>query len=348
MPTIKQIAEKAGVSPTTVANVIHGRTDQMSSKNAEKVRRILDELHYTPNLAASMLAHKTEHIIGVVTIYTGRDNISVLQDIFFGSLIGTLETEIDRAGYYTMIYSCRTLEAVMKLALTWNLAGLIVLGLPPGASTRFIATVKKPVVFIDSYYRNDSEDLSVPAEFAYYNVGLDDWQGGYIMTKYLLSQGHRKILFCADQDDLQGVDKQRYLGYAEALSEMKVTPVPRNIDLTLSRSSREAVLDDLLDRRDEFSALFFASDYYASEAVHYFTTHGIRIPRDFSVAGFDDNDFSRLTTPSLTTIRQNVRQKAVESIKLLLSVINRDPVPQKNIRLPVELIIRDSVSVCNT
>ena len=94
---------------------------------------------------------------------------------------------------------------------------------------------------------------------------------------------------------------------------------------------------------NEFTALFFASDYYASFAVNYFYDRGIRVPEDISVVGFDDNTFARNTRPRLTTMRQNPSEKGRTAVAQVLRLINNENIPVHNIRLDAELVIRDSV-----
>ena len=101
--------------------------------------------------------------------------------------------------------------------------------------------------------------------------------------------------------------------------------------------------DIVCQRISEFTALFFASDYYASFAVNYFYDRGIRVPEDISVVGFDDNIFARNTRPRLTTMRQNPSEKGRTAVAQVLRLINNESIPVHNIRLDAELVIRDSV-----
>ncbi|MEL3911156.1 MAG: LacI family DNA-binding transcriptional regulator [Treponema sp.] len=96
MPTIKEIAEKAGVSPTTVSNVLHGRTSKVSGEKLKIIQDILVAEKYTPNMGAVLLAHRVSHIIAVIVFMPPRSDESVFQDPFTATIIGALESEIQK------------------------------------------------------------------------------------------------------------------------------------------------------------------------------------------------------------------------------------------------------------
>jgi LacI family transcriptional regulator len=97
------------------------------------------------------------------------------------------------------------------------------------------------------------------------------------------------------------------------------------------------------ERLNEYTALFFASDFYASDAVFIFQSQGIRVPQDISVVGFDDNLFAEHCRPMLTTVQQHVADKAFYAFALLQRLIRGEECIEKNIHLPVKLVIRESV-----
>ncbi len=97
------------------------------------------------------------------------------------------------------------------------------------------------------------------------------------------------------------------------------------------------------ERLRDYTALFFASDFYASDAINTFFSVGLRIPEDVSVAGFDDNIFAWHCRPALTTVQQKVADKAYHAVKLMLQIIKGEENHGKNIHLPVKLIVRQSV-----
>ena len=101
------------------------------------------------------------------------------------------------------------------------------------------------------------------------------------------------------------------------------------------------------ERLNNYTALFFASDYYASDAINIFFAVGVDVPNDISVVGFDDNVFATACRPALTTVQQNVSAKAYQSVEMLVKLIHNEDIIVKNEHLPIKLVIRQSVKVIN-
>ena len=337
MITIKDIAELAGVSPTTVSNVLHGRTEKMSPETLEKVKKVIKEQNYVSNMAGRLLANYGSRIIGVIMTYERRNDINAIQNPFYSEIVGALEKNIRKEGYYMMLYTSGSTEESIQMALSWNVEGLIILGCPPQDCRKLREQLNKPVVFVDTYFENDPD--------SYDNVGLSDYEGGYLMTEYLINMGHRRIAFLADEKHPVGVDCERLHGYRDALRDAGITPEERDyIPLPFRILERERFVRSLCAGRiREYSALFFASDFYAIDAVNILFSEGISVPEDISVVGFDDNIFAVECRPRLTTVRQNISDKAIYAVKKVMDLIAGVPTAERNIRLPVELVIRDSV-----
>ena len=337
MITIKDMAEIAGVSPTTVANVLHGRTKKMSKETLKKVQDVIDRSNYVSNMGARVLANYGSRIIGVIMNYDRRAENNALSDPFYGTIVGALEKEIREHGYYMMLYMAGSIEETVRLASSWNIEGLVALGCRPDEARKIRQQMELPVVLIDSYFEDGVEDC--------YNVGLDDFGGGYRMTNYLIRQGHRHIAFLADEKEPVGVDRERLKGYQKALEENGIEFREKDyIPLSFRKQTRHTRLWEFSqDRISEYTALFFASDFYASDAVNIFRTQGIRVPEDISIVGFDDNVFAEHCRPMLTTVQQVVADKAYYAFDMLYKLIKGEECPESNIHLPVKLVIRESV-----
>jgi LacI family transcriptional regulator len=335
--TVKELAALTGVSPTTVSNVIHGRHRKMRPEVLAKVQRALAENNYVSNMAGRLLGNHGSRLVGVIMMYSHRDELNVSQDPFHGEIIGALESRIRDAGYFMLLYTSEHVEESLKIAVSWNVEGLIVLGGDADDAARYLRNMDIPIVFIDQYFHRD--------QFSYVNVGLDDRQGGRLMTRHLLDRGHRRIAFLADAVKPVGVDLERIRGCREAMAEHGLAPDQVTlIPLSYRQTERRDFFCRLI--RDKFqgnTALFFASDFYAVDAMCVFYDRGIRIPQDISVAGFDGNIFSVQHRPRLTTVKQQVPQKAEWAVALLLRLIRKEPITEPNIRLGVQLQIGDSV-----
>ncbi|MDO4337952.1 MAG: LacI family DNA-binding transcriptional regulator [Eubacteriales bacterium] len=334
MVTIKDMAEELGISTTTVSNVIHGKTSEVSQKTVEKVEKLLEEYDYVPNISARNLARNRSKIIGVAMKSRKDKYENIIADPFFGELLGVVEAEIRSRGYYMMIYTAEDIGEILRYVSTWNVDGLILVGMLHDDFVRIKSKYKKPVILIDSYAPRDVAQ--------YVNVGLEDEKGGYLMTKYLLDMGHRKIAFLAD--NMEGVDYIRYTGHQRAYTEYGLKNDPE--DLLIIRPGmmeRESSLMEIYEMSKNYTAFMCCSDYYAVMLMNYLSERGVRIPEDLSFTGFDNNMLARVVRPALTTVKQDVRKKGTVAVKCLVDMIHGSVPEENNILLPVELIIRDSV-----
>ncbi|HUW70057.1 MAG TPA: LacI family DNA-binding transcriptional regulator [bacterium] len=336
MATIKQIADKAGVSPTTVSNVLHGNIGKVSPSTLLHVKAILKSENYTPNMGAIMLARNNSRIIGVIMFMEPRRDETVLEDPFSSTIMGAMEAEIRKHGYFMMIHTTSDEAEVVRLAGTWRLGGLVLVWVPATTSRVIRENINRPVVFVDSYFDDDG--------IGYHNIGLDDEQGGYEIARHLLTKGNTSMTFLANDTVAIGADHARFNGCCRAFSER---------GLSLSESRYMPISKDSVERRRfyhrvagdlaSFGTLVFSADYYAAEAMMYLQDNGIHVPEDISITGFDDNVFSRIVRPGLTTVHQDVYGKGQAAISMLMKLIKGETITECDVRLPVRLIVRGSV-----
>ncbi len=334
MVTIKDMAEILGMSTTTVSNVIHGKTSQVSPKTVEKVEKLLKEYDYVPNINARNLAQNQSKII-VVALKARRDKYpNILADPFFGELVGAIEAEIRRQGYFMMLYISNDIQDIMKYISSWNADGLLLAGMLHDDFIRVRSKLKKPMVLLDSY---------VPEVIKrYVNVGLDDEKGMYEMTHYLLEQGHRQIAFLTD--NMEGVDYIRYKGHVRALQEFGLEPSEEDILLLCpGEDEKEESLREIREAIKDYTALMTCSDYYAALVANYLMDSGVRIPDDLSITGFDNNMYSQMIRPAITTVAQDVGEKGKTAVQCLLKLLQKETLEERDIRLSTKLVIRDSV-----
>lgn len=328
------MAEMLGISTTTVSNVIHGKTSEVSQKTVERVEKLLEEYEYVPNISARSLAQNCSNIIGVALKCRKDKYRNLIMDPFFGELLGAIEAEIRAKGYFMMLYISNDISEIIRNVLTWNGDGLILVGMLHDDFIRIRSRYKKPTVLIDSYAPREIMD--------YLNIGLDDEQGAYEITRYLLKMGHRKIAFLAD--NMEGVDYIRFQGHQRALLEYGMEMREENLLIFHpGMVERESSLQELYCRAKDYTAFMCCSDYYAVILMNYFMDRGIRIPEDISMTGFDNNLMSRIVRPALTTVAQDVTKKGKLAVDYMLKMIQGEELPGSDVKLPVELVIRDSV-----
>lgn len=333
MIRLQDIADMVGVSRTTVSNVIHGNTKRVSKQTIDKINEVLKKEGYVPNMGSMILTSNVSRIIGFIMSYEETHGYNAMQDPFVGEFVGSLRKAADYAGYYIMLISGTDIEKIAKVASQWNVDGLVALGF---TSTDFIALrrkLNKPIIMIDTYSEN---------ELPYVNVGIDDFSGGYQIGEYLLNRGYSKALFLAETR--QASDYYRWLGFKKAMeSQGGFCSKSRYILVYPEYQLRMKQYEDWISRFKEAGAVAFSSDYAAMEGINFFLSRGMRIPQDISVTGFDDNMYTELIHPKLTTIHQDVSKKADIALEQLIKLIKDEPIQDRNIKIEVNLVERDSV-----
>ena len=333
MIRIKDIADRAGVSPTTVSNVIHGKTGRVSKATVEKINRILKEMEYVPSISARILANNSSGLIGVALGFMKKGNVSSFEDPFVSAMLGNLEYQIREHGYYMMLVARHEQDDLMQQALGWNFDGMIAMALKEKEIAELSERLGKPLVTIDQY---------LPPELGVRSITMDDRGGAYQMSQYLIGKGHKKFLFLSDCD--LGVDHYRWLGVRQAMEEAGIEDFEsRHIVIPWDPEQREKAYEEMLPLFKKQTALFFSSDYYALEASNFLQNRGIKVPGEISIAGFDDVTYATLARPKLTTVHQMVDGKARRAVEVLMHLIQDEPVQKDIPPLPTTLVERESV-----
>lgn len=335
MVTIKEIAAEAGVSVMTVSNVINNKTSKVSAKTAERVREIIEKHHYEPNMAARSLISKASRIIVLLLPLWHETADSLLLDPYIGQMAGMIETFLREKGYYVMLCSFKEADQALALMRTWQADGAILMMPHEDTITRrLVKRSSAPLVVIDRKY----EDLPMHA------VCLDDRKGGYISTKYLLEMGHREIGFAGPTINQSSVIRDRYLGYCDALTEYEIVPDPAWVfDAYFHQEGGEIIGGQLADMAHRPTAIVCTEDLIACGIIKAYQGRGMRVPEDISVVGFDDTLPSRLISPAVTTVRQDVLSKALQAVNMLMEVIEHPENKEHYEMLNVSLVERDSV-----
>ncbi len=349
--TIREIAEKAGVSTATVSNVIHGKTRRVSPATIRRVQDLLLVMGYDREGKREGKHRNGSRLAALLVNPHKNYEDAIGADPFYGKMIGIVEQRLREKGCYMMFYASSDMDDIFKMVTSREVEGVITLSINKNDCDKIAGLLKRPVVSIDA----TGYSGSVP------NVGLDDRQGGYRMTQYLLECGYDPVYVCAGRD--HGVDHIRYMGCldaerdwikraeeAEDAIECQEKRRVRFAALGMSRERRKESFNALFQpvgnciREGRRPALFCLSDLYALEAMNDYTARKIRIPEELGIAGFDDILYASLCSPGLTTVRQDMKHKAGLAVERLLGLIEEreEPEEMKEILLPVELVIRGS------
>ncbi|MDR2938860.1 MAG: LacI family transcriptional regulator [Clostridiales bacterium] len=334
MITLKDIAKEAGVSLTTVSNVINGKKSKVSQQTIDKIQTIIQRENYIPSMSARSLANNSSNIIGIINQVVPSKAGSFLGDPFHSSIIGGIEERVRERGYFLMLRTVEDGKSLEQVCRNWNLDGLIFTGLFDDKFLDAVIKLNIPFVLIDSY-------VNRPGIF---NVGLEDRYGAYIATKYLLDKGHRQIAFASPYIKKGGVLEHRLNGYKKALTEFNIKFNPSLVFEQEITTDNGIKLGIRLSQNESITGIFASADILAAGIMSGLNEMGVSIPENKSVIGFDDIYLSRLTSPQLTTIHQDVEDKGLIAAELLINqLVNGRNSNGRNIILPVKLIERDTV-----
>ncbi len=330
---IKDIAEKACVSTATVSNVINGNYHKVSQSTVEKVRKIIDEIGYSPSATARSLASKKSKIIGVVVSNIG-DHDNFFTNPHYAHLLALLEKHIRDEGYYMMLRCVDRCKQIIPLFSSWNVDGMIFFGTVHSDVEEVKNSIRVPAVFIDTYAQADNIS----------NVGIDDFKGGYLSAKHLIDMGHREIAFAGPGIHNPGVTGQRFQGFMQACKEAGVTMPEDHLFDTMSIYESGVETGKWVARSwISFTAVAAMSDIAAIGIMEGLRLEGKRIPEDVSVIGFDNLLECQYSYPKLTTVSQNTEQKAQTVSRILFQQIRGEEPEEHQIKNDVTIVSRQSV-----
>ena len=333
--TIKDIAELCGVSVSTVSRVLNNHPD-VSAANRERVMAVVRSSHYVPNNSARDLVRSPSDAIGLVVRGVGNP--------FFTGVIHAIEEACGQAGYTMVLHQIRSgedeLRAGAELARSKRLRGLILLGGRFDYTPELTAPLGIP--FVCCTYTNRFGSLP-PSDYS--SVSIDDRQEAYRTVQMLTRQGHRKIAVILDSLEDHSISQLRYQGYCQALEESGIPLDPALVEesVTFDMQAGYTAIENLLARRNDFTAVFVISDAMAVAAMKALHDHGRQVPQDCSVVAIDGIDMSAYTIPTLTTLVQPQEELGRRSVEILVDMIEERG---ENRHVLVDTAIRAGGSVC--
>lgn len=344
MVTIKEIARECNVSPTTVSNILNGRPN-VGEETRKRVLEVVRQRGYQPNYIARGLRIQKTHMIGIIVE-------DLVQFSTAGVVDGIMES-CEELGYRTIVQNLRLYSRWSDAWFDDDKAYYSILN-PALQEIRQIRA--DGVIYVaghERYIRCFPENFPVPAVMSYAyeksgkipSVVLDDERGGYEITQYLISMGHRKIGVIAGKEDNIHTQK-RLLGYQRALYEEKLFFNPDIVCYgKWERESGHRMAGKLL--KEGVTAIFCMADQMAGGVYDYLEEHGLRAGKDVAVSGFDNQYMAEYFRPSLTTMELPLREIGRKAAEILLAKLEgtkeKEQEVQKEIRIPCRLVVRESV-----
>lgn len=333
MPTIKDVAKRAGVGIATVSRTLHN-SSQLRPETAARVRRAIKALGYRPNTHAQSLASGRSHMLGLV--------VSDITNPFFPELVKGFEDVALRSGYDVFAASTnydpsRTALCVHRM-IERKLDGVAIMTseIDPGLADSF-ARRKVPLVFLD--VGKVGKGVS--------NIKIDYAHGIAQAVEHLHELGHRRIAFISGPVGLRSAWERREAflrhldgGGGSRRDALLIEGGNHKVDGGLRAMLR------LLARKPHPTAVLTSNDLTAIGALRGIRQYGLRVPEDISVVGFDDIQMAEFTEPPLTTVRLLRTEVASLACDALLQLI-RTPGMGSELRMSTSLVIRASTGQAN-
>lgn len=327
MPTIYQVAERAGVSLSTVSRVLNGKAS-VNKVLKERVEKAVKELNYRPNSVARSLANNRTDSVGVL--------VPELNAPFFGDLMQAVESTLRAADKHVIISVGRncleTEKDAVEFLISRNCDALIMHAEAlPDEYLLELNQSKLPVALVNRQVEGLPDACT----------SLDNEKGGYLATRHLLELGHKDIAYISGPTDKCDASL-RLEGHKRALSEAGLPINPQLIfNGDYSEEDGKIGLLELMARDVPFTALVCANDWMASGAISCARDLGMSLPHDLSVVGFDDVVFAHHVFPRLTTVSNPIAEMAEMSAKYILNKVYGQA---NNVQLYFEpsLVVRES------
>lgn len=321
-PKIKDVAELAGVSPTTVSRVLNNR-GYLSKQTRLKVGQAMADLNYVPNDLARSLYKKRTNLIGFVFPSTANS--------FYGELIARMENICFDLGYKVLLCNSSSQPEKEELYVTM-LLGNQVDGIISGAHNRGIKDYQRsnlPVVGIDRYL---SKNIPV--------VSSDNYQGGRLATELLIQKGCTSIIHINGSRELETPANKRRDAYEDVLKDAGMPYLTYEIPARASEQQILLLIKQLFDENPEVDGVFASDDHLAARVLTEAKRRKISVPKQLKLVGYDGTESIRTILPELTTIQQPLDIMAEKAVHTLIQEIegHYDLVDTKEFVFPVKLI----------
>jgi len=328
--TIKEVAKRAGVSYQAVSAVLNGNNSRVSKTTRERIFRAVEEIGYHPNRIARGLASGSTDLIG----FLAQD----LHSPYYADLAYEVQNAADRRGLQLLMVEAnwnekRGLERIKQLT-GYGVDALLLIGdVLSKIREHRLVDPGVPVILLDT--------LSEPDAFG---AGPDYLPGMRMAFEYLLRNEKRNLVFVHDPVNIPKFAVYRQLCGEFNLESRELHYVSPSVGgeaplVELGRSIAKSALPD---------ALIVAADYDAALILQGLELEKLRVPRDLSIISIDDSLVSRITSPSLTTIRIDRLQMAETAFDLLAEIRKNPGLKPKHCHIPTELVIRKSVMEINS
>ncbi|MFV0556855.1 MAG: LacI family DNA-binding transcriptional regulator [Lactovum sp.] len=321
MTTIKEVAEEAGVSKSTVSRYI-AENGYVGKDTQKKIKEAIEKLNFSPNLSARTLKTKKTKLIGLL--------LPDITNPFFPALAKGVEGFLKKEGYQILFGNIgdegQLAEEYLKLLIQSNAAGIIT-----------------AIDFSEQY-----PDLEIPfvvvdrvGHHSDYGVFADNEAGGYLAAQKIIEAGGKNVAVISGPVGVQSVNRR----FKSSLKYLEGTQAQvrkfYSQDYNFSVVQKEA--SKLLDEFPEVDSIIAPSDIHAIAFIHEILERGLNIPKDIQIIGYDDILLSSFIYPLLSTIHQPAYDMGFEAAKMIVSLTLEKNIIEKQVKLPVYYVERETL-----
>ncbi len=324
MSTLRDVAERSGVTVTTVSRMLNGR-GYVSEKTKKKIRQAMKELNYQPNAFARALSLNRSNFIGLI--------VPSASHMFFCKVIDYVEHYVAKNGYKLLLCNSN-LEPQKEIEYFNMLSANKVAGVIIASRTQNIdknIAIDAPVISIDRIISD-----SIPS------ICSDNYQGGVLAAEHLISKGCKKLAHISGSAALNMDANKRYYGFKEVCEKKGIPYIV--LDATEEQflsMHYETMINKLLNDHPDVDGIFTSNDIIAAQSITICNKRGIKIPDQMKIVGYDNIDLCTLYSPTITTIHQSVNEICQYAVESIIFKADNKTMPSR-ITFPVSLIERES------
>lgn len=330
--TIKDLAKELGISAAAVSKALNDKPD-ISAEIKDKVKSTANRLGYQRNETAARLVSKKSNTIGVFIF--ARDKIKLEENSAF-KFVEVYLDDVKSRGYDVLLFSVddddMSDKTILHLCLERNVEGVIIIGAQQNQRTiQEIINYNIPTIFVEA---------KISGQLTTY-ISFNDEQGIEKAMDYLFLKGHKKIAFI--RGDLRtDVTRERFLTYMRKISEVTLYREDYVFQGNFSLESGYSVASKIASLEDRPTAIMASGDLMAIGLIKGLKTHGIKVPEDISIIGYDGFEVGKYLETAITTINQNFLLMAHRTVEMLFTMIDTKSNVKEEI-MDVSLSERESV-----
>ncbi|WP_111976639.1 LacI family DNA-binding transcriptional regulator [Algibacillus agarilyticus] len=328
------IAYRAGVSQSTVSRALRN-SPQVNEETRKKIQAIARELNYKVDKNASNLRTRHSGTLALL-LFEELDDTESHINPFYLSMLGSITRTCSKEGYDLLVsFQQFSTDWSADFADTNKADGIILLGY--GDYLDYEGKLNELVEQGTKFVRWGAVVEGEP----WLSIGCDNKNGGYLITRHLLSLGRRSIAFLGGADNHSPELYERYKGYCKAIEESgHYVDLSLQYDAVTTEAAGVEAVQRLLASGHTFDAIVCASDLIAIGAISALTEAGFNVPNDVAVVGFDDLTVAKYSNPPLTTVQQNTNLAGQTLVYNLIKQIEETEIETRHI--PARLIVRES------